>query len=210
MSLKIESVEVGPFAVNAYVLYDEAAGAALLVDPGDEIEAIASLIEPKGLKVEAIVNTHAHVDHLVAVAEAKRRFEAPFWLHAADAEWLKALPQQAMMFGFPNPEVPTVDRWLQDGDPLRVGGSVGRVIHTPGHTPGGCCLYFPDDALLLTGDTLFSGSVGRTDLPGGSFEQLASSIRERLYVLGDEVSFVPGHGPHGRLGHERRGNPFVH
>ncbi|MGI5864449.1 MAG: MBL fold metallo-hydrolase [Myxococcales bacterium] len=209
MALVVESLVVGPFGVNAYLVGEPESRSALLIDPGADLEALARLLEKTGFTLAAIVNTHAHIDHVGAVAEAKRRFGAPYWLHEADKGLLGALPVQAMMFGFPAPEVPEVDRWLNDGDALELGKATGRVIHTPGHSPGGCCLYFPDDKLVFTGDTLFRGSIGRTDLPGGSDEEIARSIRERLFTLGDEITFYPGHGPSGLIGEQRLGNPYV-
>jgi glyoxylase-like metal-dependent hydrolase (beta-lactamase superfamily II) len=209
MALVVESLVVGPFGVNAYLVGEPESRSALLIDPGADLEALARLLEKTGFALAAIVNTHAHIDHVAAVAEAKRRFGAPYWLHQADKGLLGALPMQAMMFGFPEPELPEVDRWLTDGDPLELGKVSGRILHTPGHSPGGCCLYFPDEKLVFTGDTLFRSSIGRTDLPGGSYEQITRSVRERLFTLGDDVTFYPGHGPSGLIGEERLSNPYV-
>jgi hydroxyacylglutathione hydrolase len=209
MSLFVQAQVVPPFRANAYVVGDLEAREALIVDPGGEIDALAHIAARTQLKLVALVATHAHIDHVGGAADAQRRFGVPLWMHAADRRWLEALDQQAAMFGLPRVQIPTVERWLEDGDAVGVGGRRGRAIHTPGHTPGGLCLFFPDDAALFTGDTLFVNSVGRTDLPGGSAQQLVASIRERLYPLGDEVTLYPGHGPPGRLGDERVGNPFV-
>ncbi len=209
MGLIVETVVNAPFMENSYVVGDEESREALLIDPGGDAEAIAAVLARHQLKPIAIVNTHAHIDHVAGVAEAKQRFGVPFYLHSADRDWLQALPTQARMFGFPAAAIPDVERWLGDGDEIRLGSVLCRVIHTPGHTPGGCCLYFPAQRLLITGDTLFQGSIGRTDLPGGSLEELLSSIRTKLFPLGDEVVFHSGHGEPSTLGEERLHNPFV-
>jgi hydroxyacylglutathione hydrolase len=209
MDLLIEAVTFPPFAENTYVVGDPESRQALLVDPGGRVDALADILARHQLEPVAIVATHGHIDHVSGVAEAKARFQVPFWLHEADRFWLEGLDMQAMLFGFPRGVTPQVERWLEDGDPIALGAQSGRVIHTPGHSPGGICLFFADAGILFTGDTLFANSVGRTDLPGGSSPDLAASIRARLYPLGDDVTFYPGHGPSGRLGHERTGNPFI-
>ncbi len=167
------------------------------------------MIEQGEFRVERIFCTHGHVDHVAGAAEAKRATGAPVQIHALDRDWLERLPEQAEMFGFGPVEVPQVDLWHEDGETFAVGRCEGRVVHTPGHSRGSCALWFAEDRVLLSGDTLFAGSVGRTDLPGGDFGALERSIRERLFPLGDEVRFYPGHGPAGLLGDERRSNPFV-
>lgn len=182
---------------------------ALLIDPGDDADRIQALLDEEGLTPVGIVNTHAHIDHVGAVRTFQDRAQLSFALHRGDEVWLEALAQQAAMFRLPPPGAPRVDRWLEDGERLEVGERSFRVIHTPGHTPGGCCFFFEEERVLITGDTLFVGSVGRTDFPYGSWEDLERSIRERLFSLGDDVVFHPGHGPEGRLGDERRHNPFV-
>jgi glyoxylase-like metal-dependent hydrolase (beta-lactamase superfamily II) len=159
--------------------------------------------------VVRIFCTHGHIDHVAAGAEARALTGAPLQLHPADEGWLEALPRQAEMFGFDPVSPPTVDHRHADGESFRVGELEARVIHTPGHSAGSCSLLFPSEKVLFTGDTLFAGSVGRTDLPGGDFAALERSIRERLFPLGDDVRFHPGHGPSGTLGDERRANPFV-
>jgi hydroxyacylglutathione hydrolase len=206
--LVVRSVVVGPFAMNAYLAACGETGEALLVDPGAEVPRVLALAEP-GWRIGRIFLTHGHIDHVAGAAEAQAATGAPMTIHAADQGWLEALPRQAEMFGFPGAAVPRPDRLHQDGEPLTLGNLAAQVLHTPGHSPGSCCLWFPGEAVLFTGDTLFLGSVGRTDLPGGDFEQLARSIKERLFPLGDEVTFHPGHGPAGSLGDERRQNPFV-
>jgi hydroxyacylglutathione hydrolase len=204
MGLSVQAQVFEPFGENCYLVVDEESGEALLVDPGGPPPALA-----EGVKVVAVVATHGHIDHVAFAALAKRALGAPFWGHAGDKGYFATLSAQARMFGFPPVEAPTVDRWLEDGEEIRLGERRCRVIHTPGHTQGGLCLFFEKEAVLLTGDTLFAGSVGRTDLPGGDTQALLRSIRERLLVLGDAVEFYPGHGPGGSLGDERRDNPFV-
>jgi hydroxyacylglutathione hydrolase len=159
--------------------------------------------------VTRIVCTHGHIDHVAGAAELQAATAAPLQIHAEDAPWLEALPRQAEQFGFDGARPPAVDHFHTDGETFRLGKHPVQVIHTPGHSRGSCCLWFPDDRALFCGDTLFAASVGRTDLPGGDFGQLERSIRERLFTLGDEVRFFPGHGPGGLLGEERRLNPFV-
>ena len=209
MGLMLDKAVVGLLDVNAYLLVDEASARGVLVDPGGDIERVAAMVERHGVTLEAVIATHGHVDHVAAVAEACRRFQAPLWIHEAEAPVLDTVPVQARLFGFPAARSPEVNRWLQDGDVIEVGSLKGRVLATPGHTPGGICLYFAAASLLLTGDTLFVGSVGRTDLPGGDTEALRCSIRDKLYALPEGVTFYPGHGPRGALDRERLTNPFV-
>lgn len=206
--LVIRNAVVGPFAANAYVVACDRTGETMIVDPGGEIPRVLGLVQPDQ-RVSRLVCTHGHIDHVAGAVEAKAATGAPVWLHASDEGWLEALPRQAEMFGFEPVEAPAIDHRPVDGETFRVGASEGRVVHTPGHSPGSLCLFFPDERLLFTGDTLFAGSVGRTDLPGGDFDALHASIRDKLFPLGDDVRFHPGHGPAGLVGEERRSNPFV-
>jgi len=200
---------VGPFRQNSYVLGDPVSRDAVLVDPGDEPEAIQALLDREGLKARYILNTHAHLDHVGAVHHFQSTQDLRFYLHPGDRDWLESLPLQGRMFDVPVGPTPTVDRWIADGEAFTLGAKRLEVIHTPGHTPGGCCIWVPEDRILITGDTLFAGSIGRTDLPQGSHEQLVRSIKERLFPLGDDVTFFSGHGPPSTLGEERQNNPFV-
>ncbi len=207
--LVVRSVTVGPFQENCYLAACDRTGEAILIDPGDEAARVLALREPGGFKVTRIFATHGHIDHVTAAEQVRTATGAPFTIHAEDVTWLAQLPKQAEMFGFPKVTPPRVDRCHADGEEVRVGEHVGKVIFTPGHTRGGTCLWFADAKVVFTGDTLFAGSVGRTDLPGGDWEVLRTSIVERVFPLGDDVVFHPGHGPAGRLGDERRSNPFV-
>lgn len=208
MALRIVSRPVSPFATNAYLLIDEPSREAVLVDPGDEVPALLRLIERERAEVLCILGTHGHLDHAAGVAEAKRELEVEYRLHEGDRTLLEGLPMQARMFGMGRPEVPTVDRFIKEGDTIPVGQSTLRVIHAPGHSPGSVCFF--DGALkVVVGDVLFAGSIGRTDLMGGNGPQLMESIRTKLMVLPDEVEVYTGHGPATTIGRERRSNPFV-
>jgi glyoxylase-like metal-dependent hydrolase (beta-lactamase superfamily II) len=206
--LVVRSVVVGPFAMNAYLAACDETGDALLIDPGAEVPRLVGLAD-KGWRLDRIFLTHGHIDHVAGAAEARAATGARLSIHPADEGWLTALPRQAEMFGFEGATVPTVDLRHHDGDTLTLGALTATVLHTPGHSPGSCCLWFPDAEVVFTGDTLFSGSVGRTDLPGGDPDALARSIQEKLFPLGDGVTFHSGHGPAGTIGEERRHNPFV-
>lgn len=207
--LVVRNAVVGPFAANCYLAVCTRTGDAVLIDPGGDVVRVLDLREPDGFRIERIFCTHGHIDHTAGAAEARAATGAPLQIHAADEGWLAALAKQAEMFGLEPAEPPRVDHRHADGETFGVGECEGRVIHTPGHTPGSCCLYFPTAKVVFTGDTLFSGSIGRTDLPGGDLDALERSIREKLFTLGDDVRFYPGHGPGGAIGDERRANPFV-
>ena len=204
--LVVRQAVVGPFAENTWLVADSDTGDALVIDPGGEVARVLGLAQPD-FRIGRVLATHGHVDHVFGAEPLCRRTGAPFQIHRGDEPFLRALPGQAAGLGFGEAKSPEVSDFLSDGDTIRVGGHEARVIHTPGHSPGGVSLHFPADQVLFTGDTLFAGSVGRTDLPGGNAPELLRSIRERLFPLGDEVRFFPGHGPGGTLGEERRRNP---
>jgi glyoxylase-like metal-dependent hydrolase (beta-lactamase superfamily II) len=209
--MKTETCTFGPFAVNGYLLLDDAGAEAILVDPGMECEEWVEEVARRKLRVLAIVNTHGHVDHALGNAFAKERLGAPLWAHAGDLELLRHLPEQGAAFGFEAVSSPEPDRLLRDGDLLTLGGEGLRVLHTPGHSPGGIslCAEGGRRPFVIVGDCLFEGSIGRTDLWGGDFDQLAASIREKLYTLPDTTRVLCGHGPETTIGAERRTNPFV-
>ena len=207
--LVVRSVPLTPFQSNCHLVGDPASREAVLVDPGEYAPQVAAMVREGGFRVTRVILTHGHVDHVSGGAAAAKALGAPLWLHAGDLPQLQRLPQQAAMFGFGDGAPPKIDHQPADGERFTLGAEEARVIHTPGHSPGGLCLWFPASKILLTGDTLFEGSVGRTDLPGGDWAALARSIREKLFPLGDDVRFYPGHGPSALLGEERRTNPFV-
>ena len=198
---------VGPFQENCYVIGDESSGAGAVVDPGDEAVRIALLVEQSGLEVGQIVITHAHIDHVGAVAALVDEYSCPVLMHAEAEPMLEQLPTQAMMMGLRFGKVPKVDRYVEDHEVLAVGGLQLRTLYTPGHAPGH--LAFHTEGMVLSGDALFAGSVGRVDLPGGSMEVLMRSIEQRLLTLPDETRVYPGHGPPTTIGEEKMNNPFL-
>jgi len=207
--MEIITETVGPFAENSYFLVDPESLEAVAIDPGDEAECLLEIVAARRLKLRWILNTHAHLDHVGAVAALKEATGAPFHLHEADRFLLDLLPAQAAAFGLSPPPVPAVDGWLKEGDVFEVADGRLRieVVETPGHSPGGVTLVA--QGALFAGDALFQGSIGRTDLPGGDYETLLRSIRERLLVFPDGTPVYPGHGPPTTVGAERRGNPFL-
>ncbi len=207
--LIVRGVVVGPFAMNAWLAACSETGDAVLIDPGAELPRVLALRQPEGFAVKRILLTHGHVDHAAGAAEAREATGAPVSIHEGDVPWLAMLPRQAAMFGLEEARPLTPDATLADGEVVTVGRQSATVLHTPGHCPGSVSLWFEEAGVVFTGDTLFQGSVGRTDLPGGDFEQLARSITGKLFTLGDAVKFLPGHGPGGTIGEERRHNPFV-
>jgi glyoxylase-like metal-dependent hydrolase (beta-lactamase superfamily II) len=207
--LVVRRVAVGPISENAYLAACDRTGEAVLVDPGAEVDRVLALREPGGFTVRRIFLTHGHPDHLGAVAAAKAATGAPVTAHAGDEGWIRRFAESGGMLGLDTSALPVIDRHHEDGETFQVGEEEARVLHTPGHSAGGCCLFFPAGKVVFTGDTLFSGSVGRTDLPGGDLDALLASIREKVFALGDDVRFYPGHGPAGLVGDERRTNPFA-
>lgn len=205
--MKLETLVVGPLEENCYVAYDEITLEAFIIDPGAEADRIIALIDTKNLKPKLIVNTHGHWDHIGAVMALKEKYQIPFYLHEDDFEWLKE--PLASFFGPSNATEVVVDRTIKNGDEIYLGTKPMRVIHTPGHTKGGCVLWFMNDDIALTGDTLFKGTVGRTDFPGGSYSDILYSIQARLAPLGDECEVYPGHGPKSNMDAEREHNPYM-
>lgn len=201
---------VTPFEQNCTLLWDDATRQAAVVDPGGDVDAILAAIAARQLKVEKLLLTHGHIDHVGGTADLAQRLGIPVeGPHRDDSYWLEQLPEQCRMFGFPAAAPLVPDRWLEDGDTVTVGGETLAVVHTPGHTPGHVCFIHAPTQLALVGDVLFAGSIGRTDFPGGNHAALLSSIRAKLFPLGDDFDFVPGHGPMSTFGEERRSNPFV-
>ncbi|HID85948.1 MAG TPA: MBL fold metallo-hydrolase [Anaerolineae bacterium] len=202
----IETLVVGPLQVNCYVLGCEETRKAVVVDPGGDVIAILEALKAHRLELTRIVNTHAHFDHLGGVRELKEVTGAKFYLHPDDLPLLKGFLSQALFFGLRLGSPPTVDGHLEEGDEIAFGRESLRVLHTPGHSPGSVSLV--GDGVVFVGDLLFAGSIGRTDLPGGSYQTLIETVRTKIFPLGDEVVIYPGHGPATTIRHERRYNPF--
>ena len=208
--MKLEVVPVTAFQQNCSVLWCEKTRRAAIVDPGGDIERVLKVIESNGLTLEKVLITHAHLDHAGATAELARRYSVPIeGPHSGDQFWIEQMPAQAKMFGFPPSEAFVPTRWLQQGDHVTVGELEFEVRHCPGHTPGHVVFFHAPSRFAIVGDVLFAGSIGRTDFPRGNHADLIRSIRENLFPLGDDVTFLPGHGPTSTFGAERRSNPFV-
>jgi glyoxylase-like metal-dependent hydrolase (beta-lactamase superfamily II) len=205
----LESFPVGPLQCNCTILGDEVTHDALVVDPGDNIPEILSRLQKLGLTLRQIVVTHAHIDHVGGAAQLRKATGAPVLMNQKDLALLGMMEMQAGWLGVPTPEVAPPDASAEDGLTIGVATLPAQVLHTPGHTQGSICLLFPDQHLLLAGDTLFAGSIGRTDLPGGDGHQILRSLRDRLLVLPDATRVVPGHGPETTIGEERQSNPFL-
>lgn len=201
---------VGPLQVNCYILGDPDTQEAIVIDPGGDADEILEIIRHRGWRVQAIVNTHGHFDHVLAVAEVQAMTGARFLIHPAEAPVLRDYqPLVRAWLGFDPGPPPEPDGALREGDLLTVGRARLQVVHTPGHSPGGVSLIDREGRRVFTGDTLFAGSVGRTDLPGGDYAQLLRSIRHRLLSLPDDFAVLPGHGPASTIGAEKRSNPYV-
>ena len=204
-----EILPVGPLQCNCSVIGDEATREAMVIDPGDDIEDVAAIIRKHNLKVKQIVITHAHIDHVGGAMKLRALTGAPILLNQNDYALLKMLDVQAAWIGMKDPGEVAIDHSVGQADTLRAGSLAANVIHTPGHSEGSVCLYFPAESKLIAGDTLFAGSIGRTDLPGGSMEKIIRSLREKVMVLPDDTLVVPGHGPLTTIGEERESNPFL-
>ncbi|HEV2092648.1 MAG TPA: MBL fold metallo-hydrolase [Rubrobacter sp.] len=205
----LEKLTVGPFQENCYVVGDEATGTGALFDPGDEAARIALAVEQSNLEIAQIIITHAHIDHVGAVAALVEEYACPVLMHAEAEPMLRQLPSQALMMGLRFGKVPTVDGYIEDEEVVRVGGLAFTALYTPGHAPGHLAFYSAEEGAVIVGDALFAGSVGRVDLPGGSMEVLMRSINGRLLTLPDETLVLSGHGPETTIGEERRHNPFL-
>jgi len=204
-----EVLAVGPLQCNCSILGDETSREAIVVDPGDEIPRILQILERHQLTVKRIVVTHAHIDHIAGAHRLKQLTGAPILYNQQDLPLVAMMEEQARWIGVRTPEVSAPDDSLEDGDTVGVTGLFGTIIHTPGHTEGSLCLYLPEPGVLLAGDTLFAGSIGRTDLPGGNTGKILASIRDRLLPLPDSTKVIAGHGRSTTIDIEKRANPFL-
>lgn len=208
--LKYEIVPVTAFEQNCSVIWCTETKKAAVVDPGGDLKKIVAVIDKNGLSIEKVLLTHAHIDHAGGTADLAEQAGVPIeGPHIDDKFWIDGLPQQSQMFGFPLARVFTPNRWLVDKDTVTVGKLTLNVIHCPGHTPGHVVFHHAPSKLALVGDVIFNGSIGRTDFPKGDYETLISSIKKKLWPLGNDVMFIPGHGPMSSFGNERESNPFV-
>ena len=203
----IKTLVVGPIMANSFILGCDKTHEAAVIDPGDEADRILLALAESGLSVKLIINTHGHLDHVGANKRLKEATGAPILIHPLDAPMLNQVASSAAAWGIAADNSPPPDRELEDGDEVLIGNITLNVIHTPGHTPGGISLS--TDREVFVGDTLFAGSIGRTDFQGGSFETIKKSIQQKLFTLNDDVTVYPGHGPATTIGEERRTNPFV-
>lgn len=204
-----EIFPVGPLQCNCSVIGDETTLEGMVIDPGDEIDQVLAVVQKHKLKIKQIVITHAHIDHVGGATKLRAATGAPILLNENDAALLKMLDVQASWIGVAPPGEVKIDQNLADADTIRAGLINVTVMHTPGHTEGSVCLYFPLEKKLIAGDTLFSGSIGRTDLPGGSFQKIVRSLQEKVMALPDETIVVPGHGQLTTIGEERESNPYI-
>jgi len=208
--VKVAIVPVTPFQQNCSILVDEATMKAAVVDPGGDLERIEQALAQTGATLEKILVTHGHLDHCSGAAELRRRTGVPIeGPQREDRFWIDNLPAAAAQYGFPPAESFEPDRWLEDGDTVTVGGTTLKVRHCPGHTPGHVVFYNEAERFAVVGDVLFQGSIGRTDFPRGDHPTLIRSITQKLWPMGEDVTFVPGHGPLSTFGDERQTNPFV-
>ena len=208
--LRYQIIPVTPLQQNCTVFWSPETYRGGIVDPGGDLSLIRNFLSENDIKLEMILCTHGHLDHVGAVSELANELSLPIiGPHKDDLFWIEGLPEAAEMFGFQNVETFVPDQWLEDGDKVEVAGATFEVFHCPGHTPGHVVFYQPEDNVAMVGDVIFQGSIGRTDFPKGDHQQLINSITKKLWPLGQEVTFVPGHGPTSTFGEERRSNPFV-
>lgn len=208
--LRYLTCSVTAFVQNCSLLWEEESKEAVVIDPGGDLDELLAQVDSLGLTLQEVWLTHAHIDHAGAAGELAQRLSLPIvGPHRGDQFWIDALPQQSAMFGFPPAQAFAPTRWLEDGDTVTLGRHTLQVRHCPGHTPGHVVFHSPDLQRAFVGDVLFAGSIGRTDFPGGDHDTLIRSITERLWPMGDDTVFIPGHGPESSFGRERRTNPFV-
>jgi glyoxylase-like metal-dependent hydrolase (beta-lactamase superfamily II) len=204
-----EILPVGPLQCNCSIIGDEATREAMVIDPGDDIDDVLAILRKHDLEVKQIVVTHAHIDHVGGAMKLRAATSAPILLNQNDLALLKMLDVQAAWVGMAAPGQVEIDQSVGNADTVQAGSLRANVLETPGHTEGSICLYFPAENKLIAGDTLFAGSIGRTDLPGGSFEKIIRSLHQTVLALPDDTVVVPGHGPLTTIGEERENNPFL-
>lgn len=209
MALKINGWTVGPFQTNCFLVYDEDTREAILFDAGMEPEVLVAGIREANVELIKLVNTHGHIDHVAGNKVIKETFNVPIYIHKADEPMLKGVAMQARMFGVEAENSPPPDGYLDEGDELTLANWKFAIRFVPGHSPGSLVFYQADHQFCIVGDTLFQGSIGRTDLPGGNFDQLATAIRSKLYTLPDDTTILPGHMGLSTIGEEKSSNPFV-
>ena len=208
--MRFTIIPVTPYEQNCTLLVCEQTHKAALVDPGGDLDRLMDVVKQQGVMLESILVTHGHLDHVGGVAALSKQLSLPIiGPHLEDEFWIQALPEQCRMFGFPKSDSFVPSRWLKDGDSVEVGNEKLQVIHCPGHTPGHVVFYSASANLAIVGDVLFKGSIGRTDFPKGDYQTLINSIQLKLWPLGKDVAFIPGHGPMSTFGEEMRSNPFV-
>ena len=204
-----EILPVGPLQCNCSIIGDEATHEAMVIDPGDEIDNVLALVQKHNLRVKQIVITHAHIDHVGGAMKLRAATGAPILLNQDDYTLLKMLDVQAAWIGMPTPGKVEIDRSLTTGETVSAGSHTAQILHTPGHTEGSICLYFAPEKKLIAGDTLFAGSIGRTDLPGGNLQKIMRSLHNTVLALPDDTVVIPGHGELTTIGDERESNPFL-
>lgn len=205
--MKILQVENGPFAVNTYIIHNDATNEALILDPGQGLSQIEGALQKTGATPVAILATHGHIDHVAGVNSLKTKYNIPFYMNIRDRDLLDAIPMQSKMFGVANPGIPEIDSEIPDSGYLELAGFNIGLHHTPGHSAGSISFFI--DNVLLCGDVLFNLSIGRTDLPGGNYGTLISSIRNSLFSFPDDTKVKTGHGPDTTIGYEKKNNPFL-
>lgn len=211
--IKIEKFVFNPFQVNTYIVYNPDTKKAFIIDPAcyeePEKEELTSFISENDLQPQAIINTHCHIDHLLGVEFIRKKYKIEFWCSEEDSFLIDSAVAQGEFFGVPvkKPDLP--EKYLSEGNGLSLGDQEIRIFHVPGHSPGSLVFYLPGIEKLITGDVLFSGSIGRTDLPGGDYQTLVNGIKSKLLTLGDKIEFFPGHGPSSSIGNEKLTNPFL-
>jgi glyoxylase-like metal-dependent hydrolase (beta-lactamase superfamily II) len=210
MALNYHIIPVTPFAQNCSVLWCDATLRAAVIDAGGDLDRILDFVKKQGLTIEKLLLTHGHIDHAGAAGTLAKQLNIPIeGPQREDAFWLEQLAQQGLSFGLTSGDPVIPDRWLEEGDNVAIGQQVLKVIHCPGHTPGHVVFYSAEAKLLIGGDVLFQGSIGRTDFPRGNHKELLDSIHNKLFTLPDDTTVIPGHGPLTTLGEEKRSNPFV-